>query len=163
MTKKIILILAIMTATLTLAACAVSPATTTAGESATADIAISQAATTAAESAASAAESAASTVEYIKITASEAKALMDEGNVIVLDVRSQDEYDDGHIAGAIRLEYGEFPEKLASVLPDKDAIILVYCRSGNRSKTASSLLIEAGYTQIMDFGGIIDWPYEVVR
>ena len=156
MTKKITLILAAITATLTLASCAVSPATTTAGESATADIAISQAATTAAESAAAA-------VEYIKITATEAKALMDKGNVIVLDVRSQDEYDDGHIAGAIRLEYGEFPEKLASVLPDKDAVILVYCRSGNRSKTASSLLIEAGYTQVMDFGGIIDWPYEVVR
>lgn len=156
MQKKITLILAIITATLTLAACAVSPATTTAGESATADIAISQTATTAGESAAA-------TVAYIKITATEAKALMDQGNVIVLDVRSQDEYDDGHIADAIRLEYGEFPDKLASVLPDKDAAILVYCRSGNRSKTASNLLIEAGYTQVMDFGGIIDWPFEVIR
>lgn len=156
MQKKITLILAIMTATLTLAACALSTATATAGESATMDIAISQAAT-------ATGESAASTVEYIKITATEAKALMDQGDVIVLDVRSQEEYDDGHIADAIRLEYGAFPKKLATVLPDKDAVILVYCRSGNRSKTASNLLIEAGYTQVMDFGGIIDWPFEVIR
>ena len=156
MKKRIITIAAIMAAMITLAACAPSPATPAAGESATMDITISQAATTAGESSAA-------TVEYIKITATEAKALMDQGNVIVLDVRSQEEYDAGHIANAIRLESGEFPDKLALVLPDKNAVILVYCRSGNRSKTASNLLIEAGYTQVMDFGGIIDWPFEVVR
>ena len=156
MKKRLLAIIAMMASTITIASCAGSPATNTAGESTAMD-------TTVSETTAPSGESTASAVEYIKITATEAKALMDEGNVIVLDVRSQEEYDDGHIAGAIRLAYGEFPDKLESVLPDKDAVILVYCRSGNRSKTASDLLIEAGYTNVMDFGGIIDWPFEVVR
>lgn len=99
---------------------------------------------------------------YKKISAEEAKVMIDAGNVIILDVRTQDEYDAGHISGAIRLESADFEAKAVTVLPDKDATILVYCRSGNRSKTASGMLIDLGYTAVYDFGGIIDWPYETV-
>lgn len=155
MKKRLIAIIAMMAATITITSCTTSPAPTTAGQTSASGTVITG-------TSSSAAETTAAKAEYIKITASEAKALMDEGNVIVLDVRSLEEYDAGHIAGAIRLAYGEFADKLASVLPDKDAVILVYCRSGNRSKTASNMLIEAGYTHVMDFGGMIDWPYEVV-
>ena len=82
--------------------------------------------------------------------------------MIVLDVRTHAEYDSGHIKDAVLLDSGDVSAKAATVLPDKNATILVYCRSGNRSATASKLLIEMGYTKVMDFGGIIDWPYEVV-
>lgn len=104
-----------------------------------------------------------STMEYKKISAEEAKTMIDNGNVIILDVRTQEEYDAGHIANAVRLESADFEAKAATVLPDKDATILVYCRSGNRSKTASQMLIELGYTDVYDFGGINDWPYEIVK
>lgn len=104
-----------------------------------------------------------SAVEYKKITAEEAKAMIDAGNVIILDVRTQEEYDAGHIEDAVRMEAADFSSKAATVLPDKDANILVYCRSGNRSKTATKMLIELGYTQVYDFGGINDWPYDTVK
>lgn len=155
MNKRFIASIAILAATITISSCAASPATNPAGQTSS-TAAVVSGTTTSAE------ESTSADAEYVKITATEAKALMDEGNVIVLDVRSQEEFDAGHIAGAIRLAYGEFPDKLATVLPDKDATILVYCRSGHRSKIASDMLIEAGYTHVKDFGGIIDWPYEVV-
>lgn len=89
--------------------------------------------------------------------------MIDAGNVIILDVRTQEEYDAGHIAEAVRLESADFEAKAANVLPDKDATILVYCRSGNRSKTAAKMLLELGYTDVYDFGGINDWPYETVK
>jgi rhodanese-related sulfurtransferase len=101
--------------------------------------------------------------EYKKISAEEAKAMIDAGNVIILDVRTQEEYDAGHIAEAIRLESADFETKAASVLPDKNATILIYCRSGNRSKTAAKMLLELGYTDVYDFGGINDWPYDTVK
>lgn len=101
--------------------------------------------------------------EYKKISAEEAKAMIDAGNVIILDVRTQEEYDVGHISGAIRLESADFAAQAATVLPDKDATILVYCRSGKRSKVASEMLVKLGYTGIYDIGGIIDWPYETVK
>lgn len=101
--------------------------------------------------------------QYVKISAEEAKALMDSGGAIILDVRTQEEYDTGHISGAVRLEAADFAGKAAEVLPDKDSLILVYCRSGNRSRTASNLLLEMGYTDVRDFGGINDWPYETTR
>jgi len=77
-------------------------------------------------------------------------------------VREQSEYDAGHISGAVLLPVGSIAEKAAETLPDKNAVLLVYCRSGNRSKTASETLLGLGYTQVYDFGGIIDWPYDVV-
>ena len=88
--------------------------------------------------------------------------MMDEQDVIILDVREQDEYDSGHIIDAVLLPVGTIDEdRAAAVIPEKDSIVLVYCRSGNRSKTASAALVELGYTQVYEFGGINDWPYEI--
>ena len=98
---------------------------------------------------------------YVNITAEEAKQIMDsEEGYIILDVRTQEEYDQGHIPGAIVLSHEEIKEKAEDVLTDKDQLILVYCRSGRRSKIAAEALAELGYTNIKEFGGIIDWPYE---
>ena len=99
---------------------------------------------------------------YVNITAEEAKQIMDsEEGYIILDVRTQEEYDEGHIPGAIVISHEEIAEKAEEVLTDKDQLILVYCRSGRRSKIAAEALMELGYTNIKEFGGIIDWPYEV--
>ena len=98
---------------------------------------------------------------YVNITAQEAKEIMDtQKGYIILDVRTQEEYDQGHIPGAILIPDTEIEERAEDVLTDKDQLILVYCRSGRRSKLASEILVELGYTNIMEFGGIIDWPYE---
>ena len=99
---------------------------------------------------------------YVNITAEEAKQIMDsEEGYIILDVRTQEEYDQGHIPGAIVISHEEIAEKAEDVLTDKEQLILVYCRSGRRSKIAAEALVELGYTNIKEFGGIIDWPYEV--
>lgn len=99
---------------------------------------------------------------YVNITAEKAKEIMDsEEGYIILDVRTQEEYDEGHIPGAIVISHEEIAEKAEDVLTDKDQLILVYCRSGRRSKIAAEALVELGYTNIKEFGGIIDWPYEV--
>ena len=101
---------------------------------------------------------------YMNITAEKAKAIMDsEDGYIILDARTQEEYDQGHIPGAIVISHEEIAEKAEEVLTDKDQLILVYCRSGRRSKIAAEALVELGYTKIKEFGGIIDWPYEVER
>ena len=101
---------------------------------------------------------------YVNITAEEAKRIMDtETGYIILDVREQDEYDAGHIPEAILIPYTQIEEKANEMLPDKDQLILVYCRSGRRSKIAAEALVELGYTNIKEFGGIIDWPYEVEK
>ena len=98
---------------------------------------------------------------YVNITAEEAKQIMDtEEGYIILDVRTQEEYDQGHIPGAIVISHEEIAEKAEDVLTDKNQLILVYCRSGRRSKIAAEALVELGYTNIKEFGGIIDWPYE---
>ena len=99
---------------------------------------------------------------YEQITAEAAKQLMDS-NCIILDVREQDEFDAGHIPGAILLPYTEIEKKAETMLPDKDQLILVYCRSGRRSKIAAEALVNLGYTNVKEFGSIIDWPYEVVK
>ena len=100
----------------------------------------------------------------MNITAEEAKQIMDsEEAYIILDVRTQEEYDQGHIPGAIVISHEEIAEKAEEVLTDKDQLILVYCRSGRRSKIAAEALAELGYTNIKEFGGIIDWPYEVEK
>ena len=99
---------------------------------------------------------------YVNITAEEAKQIMDsEEDYIILDVRTREEYDEGHIPGATQISHEEIAEKAEDVLTDKDQMILVYCRSGRRSKLAAEALVELGYTNIKEFGGIIDWPYEV--
>ena len=99
---------------------------------------------------------------YRQISQEEAKQMMDTRDVVVLDVREQEEFDSGHIPGALLLPVGSITEATASaVLPEKDAVVLVYCRSGNRSKTASQALADLGYTEVFEFGGINTWPYEV--
>ena len=100
----------------------------------------------------------------MNITAEEAKEIMDtEEGYVILDVREQDEYDAGHISGAILIPYTQIEAKANEMLTDKDQLILVYCRSGRRSKLAAEALVELGYTNIKEFGGILDWPYEVEK
>ena len=99
---------------------------------------------------------------YQQITQEAAKEMMDTQEVVILDVREQHEYDSGHIPGAVLLPVGTITEDTAAaVIDDLDAVVLVYCRSGNRSKTASQALIDLGYTKVYEFGGINDWPYEI--
>ena len=108
-------------------------------------------------------EAQATPAQYQKITAEQAKARMDSGDeIVILDVRTQDEFNAGHIAGAILIPNETILDEQPALLPDLDAEILVYCRSGNRSAQAAKKLIAMGYTNVYDFGGIIDWPYEVV-
>ena len=100
---------------------------------------------------------------YEQITPAEAKAIIDErDDYIILDVRTQEEFDEAHIDGAILIPDYEITDKAESVLKDKNQLILVYCRSGRRSKLAASDLVTLGYTSVREFGGIIDWPYETV-
>ena len=101
--------------------------------------------------------------EYIKITAQDAKNRIDEGGVTVVDVRTLDEYEEGHIAGAVVVPVESIGEELPKELPDLDAVLLVHCRSGVRSKAASEKLIDLGYKNVYDFGGIKDWTYETVK
>lgn len=98
---------------------------------------------------------------YVNITAEQAKKIMDsQEDHIILDVRTQDEFDESRIPGAILIPHDEITEIAEGLLTDKDQLILVYCRSGRRSKLAAEALVELGYTNIKEFGGIIDWPYE---
>ena len=147
--KKFISILAMALSVLTLSACtAPAPAEEAVTES----------------SAASAEPAAAKTpAVYQKITAKQAKARMDSGDaIIILDVRTQEEFNAGHIAGAILIPNETILDEQPALLPDLDAEILVYCRSGNRSAQSANKLLAMGYTNVYDFGGIIDWPYEIV-
>ena len=99
---------------------------------------------------------------YQQITQEKAKEMMEAQDVIVLDVREQDEFDAGHIPGALLLPVGSITkERAAAVIPKTDSVVLVYCRSGNRSKTASKALADLGYSNVYEFGGINTWPYEV--
>lgn len=102
------------------------------------------------------------TVMYQQITQDEAKRIMDSNeDIVILDVREQDEFDEGHIPGAVLLPYTEIEDKAEEMIPDKDKQLLVYCRSGRRSKIAAESLANLGYTNVKEFGGIIDWKYEV--
>ena len=99
---------------------------------------------------------------YKSISQDEAKKMMDNGNVIILDVREKDEYDAGHIKDAVLLPVSTInTDTAAQVIDSKDSVALVYCRSGNRSKKASSALAKLGYKNIYEFGGITTWKYDV--
>lgn len=105
-----------------------------------------------------------SKISYKIITQEEAKKIIDEQEgYIILDVRTKEEYDAGHIPNAILLPNEDIGSEDLEILPDKKQLILIYCRSGNRSKQASQKLVDLGYENIMEFGGIIDWPYETVK
>ncbi len=101
---------------------------------------------------------------YVNITAEEAKKIMDsQEGYVILDTRTQEEFEEGHIPGAILIPYDAITEKAETMLTDKNQLILVYCRSGRRSKLAAEDLVKLGYTNIKEFGGIIDWPYEITK
>ena len=101
--------------------------------------------------------------EYRQITMDEAISIMaSEKDYIILDVRRQDEYDAKHIPGAVLVPNESIGTQPPAELPDKDQLILVYCRSGNRSKQAAQKLADMGYTNIIEFGGINDWPGETI-
>lgn len=101
---------------------------------------------------------------YRSITTQEAKDVMDsETGYLILDVRTQEEYEEGHIMGAVLIPDYEIAERAEKELPDKEQLILVYCRSGRRSKGASAELASMGYKNVREFGGIIDWPFDVTK
>ena len=101
---------------------------------------------------------------YEQISQDEAKRIMDtESDYIIIDARTQEEFDEGHIENAILIPEYEIAEKAPDLIHDKNQLILVYCRSGRRSKIASEALAELGYTNVKEFGGIIDWQYEIVK
>lgn len=103
-------------------------------------------------------------ISYQQITPQEAKKLMEtEKDYVIIDARTQSEYEEGHIENAIMIPEYEIAERAEKELPDKNQLILVYCRSGRRSKIASQALVDLGYTNVKEFGGIIDWPYSIVK
>ena len=105
-----------------------------------------------------------SKISYRQITADEAAQMMqEETDFVLLDVRTQEEYASGHIPGAICIPNETIGSEEIPELPDKDQLILVYCRSGNRSKQASQKLAEQGYTNVVEFGGINGWTGEIVQ
>ena len=106
----------------------------------------------------------ASKKNYEQITPQVAKQLIEsEKDLIILDVRTLEEYNNGHIKNAILIPDYEIKDTAEKVLKDKNQLILVYCRSGRRSKNAAKDLVELGYTNVKEFGGIINWPYEIVK
>ena len=153
--KQFILLAALLALAIGLTACAPQAPAPTATPAATITPEASPAATQEAAEAPKA--------EYRQLTAEQAKARMDSGDeVIILDVRTPEEYAQGHIPGAVLLPVSNITSDALELLPDKSAEILVYCRSGNRSRQAANALVDMGYTAVYDFGGIGSWPYDVV-
>ena len=109
------------------------------------------------------AEDAPGKAAYHKISAEEDYEMMVSQQVVVVDVRTREEYDGGHIENAVLVPNESIGSKMPETLPDKEATLLVYCRSGRRSKDAAQKLLELGYQSVYDFGGVIDWPYELVK
>ena len=104
------------------------------------------------------------TPTYDQITAEQAKTIMDtEKDYVIIDARTEEEFAEGHIENAILIPEYEIKDRAEKELPDKEQLILVYCRSGRRSKIASEELVKLGYTNVKEFGGIIDWPYKTVK
>ena len=97
--------------------------------------------------------------DYQTITPEEAKSMMEDGGVTVLDVRTLEEYNTGFILGSVSLPLEEIESTADTVIPDKNAVILVYCETGERSARAAQLLVSLGYVHVYDFGGIDSWPY----
>lgn len=100
--------------------------------------------------------------EYQTISASQAKDMMEQEDVVIIDVREEDEYKQGHIKNAVLIPLNTIDENNPQ-LPDKNQTLLIYCRSGNRSAKAAKKFIKLGYQNVYDFGGIIDWTYDIVE
>lgn len=103
-------------------------------------------------------------MKWTKITTEDAKEIIDkEEDIIILDVRSESEYKEGHITDSILIPVDKLEDKAENILKEKDQKVLIYCRSGNRSAKAADILSKMGYTNVYDFGGINNWTYEVER
>ena len=101
---------------------------------------------------------------YMNINAEKAKDMMENlEEFVLLDARSEEEFSEGHIPGAIVIPHEEVSERAESEIPEKDVPVFVYCRSGRRSKIAAEALVALGYSEVYEFGGIIDWPYEIEK
>lgn len=111
---------------------------------------------------ASGSSTAPSTSAYTKITADEAQAMMDAGSPTIVDVRTAQEYSEGHVPGAINIPVENIGSDKPAELADTDADLIVYCRTGVRSKQASDKLVELGYQHVNDMGGIVDWTGDKV-
>lgn len=102
-------------------------------------------------------------MKYKKITPVDAKKIIDSNkDIFIIDVRTEEELEEGYIENSILIPNEEICEKVPSVIPDKNSQILVYCRSGKRSMQAAKKLTYMGYSNVMDFGGIINWPFEII-
>jgi len=100
---------------------------------------------------------------FKKLSHVEAKKIIDnEKSVVILDVREPEEVNEGYIDGAVFIPNGDILENAQKIIPDKNKKILVYCRSGKRSREACEKLVKIGYKNVYDFGGIMDWPFEIV-
>jgi len=100
---------------------------------------------------------------YRRISAEDAFEMMQNSkDYIILDVRTEGEFNSEHIDGAILIPDNEIGDRVTNELPNKNALILIYCRSGRRSEAAAHELVEMGYTNVYDFGGILNWPYDTV-
>lgn len=101
--------------------------------------------------------------DYQKITPQEAKIRLDNNEgIFLLDVRTEEEYTAGHIPGSVLIPLNLLENKIIDIVPNKNQEIILYCRSGNRSKTAANRLMAMGYKKVFDLGGIIQWPYDIV-
>ncbi len=100
---------------------------------------------------------------YHKLNSSEAKRMMDEEDVIILDVRTLEEYKWLHIRGSMLIPNDKINSSVLNIIPDLNRKILIYCRSGHRSQEAAEKLVDIGYKNVYEFGGIIDWPYNNVE
>lgn len=101
---------------------------------------------------------------YKRIVAEEAKQVIDtESDIVILDVRTEGEYMQGHIANSVLIPLDVLSMKVESIIPNKDTKILVYCRSGSRSRVASEILIKMKYKNVYDFGGVMNWRYGVEK
>lgn len=101
---------------------------------------------------------------YMNINAEKAKEMMENlEKFVLLDARSEEEFSEGHISGAIVIPHEEVSERAEAEIPEKDVPVFVYCRSGRRSKIAAEALVALGYSEVYEFGGIIDWPYEIEK
>ena len=101
---------------------------------------------------------------YMNIAPEKANEMMNElEEFVLLDVRSKEEFSEGHIPGAMVIPHEEISERAEAEIPEKDVPVFVYCRSGRRSKIAAEELVSLGYSEIYEFGGIGDWPYEIEK
>lgn len=101
--------------------------------------------------------------KYKTISSIDAKKIIDTEDVFILDVRTYEEYDESHIYNSILVPVDDIEIKIETIIPNKSKKILIYCRSGKRSKIAAEKMINLGYKNVFDFGGIIDWPFEIVQ